>query len=94
MNAHQIIIRPLITEKNTNVMQLNKYCFEVLKDATKPQISGAISEIFKVTVLDVATMNVRGKMRRRGIRSGYTGRWKKAIVTLAAGDSIDVFEGM
>ena len=94
MNAHQIIIRPLITEKNTNLMQLNKYCFEVLKDATKPQISGAISEIFKVTVLDVATMNVRGKMRRRGIRSGSTGRWKKAIVTLAAGDSIDVFEGM
>ena len=47
-----------------------------------------------MTVLDVATMNVRGKMRRRGIRSGYTGRWKKAIVPLAAGDSIDVFEGM
>jgi large subunit ribosomal protein L23 len=47
-----------------------------------------------VTVTDVATINVRGKMRRRGIRTGYTSRWKKAIVTLAAGNTIDVFEGM
>lgn len=94
MNAHQIIIRPLITEKNTNLMTLNKYCFEVHVEATKPQIGAAIGEIFKVTVTNVTTMNVRGKMRRRGMRYGYTSSWKKAIVTLAAGDVIDVFEGM
>jgi large subunit ribosomal protein L23 len=94
MNAHQIIIRPLITEKNTNLMSLNKYSFEVDKTATKPQIGAAISEIFNVRVTNVTTMNVRGKLRRRGIRSGYTSRWKKAIVTLAAGDTIDVFQDM
>lgn len=94
MNAHQIIIRPLITEKNTNLMSLNKYSFEVEKTATKPQIGAAISEIFNVRVTNVTTMNVRGKLRRRGIRSGYTSRWKKAIVTLAAGDTIDVFQDM
>lgn len=94
MNAHQIIIRPLITEKNTNLMTQNKYCFEVHGSATKPQISAAIGEIFNVKVTDVATMNVRGKMRRRGMRYGYTSNWKKAIVTLAAGDAIDLFEGM
>jgi large subunit ribosomal protein L23 len=94
MNAHQIIIRPLITEKNTNLMSLNKYSFEVDRTATKPQIGAAISEIFNVRVTNVTTMNVRGKLRRRGIRSGYTSRWKKAIVTLAAGDTIDVFQDM
>jgi large subunit ribosomal protein L23 len=94
MNAHQIIIRPLITEKNTNLMQLNKYCFEVAKTASKPEIGAAIAEIFGVTVTSVATMNVRGKLRRRGMRYGYTSSWKKAVVTLAAGNTIDVFDGM
>jgi large subunit ribosomal protein L23 len=94
MNAHQIIIKPLITEKNTNLMQQNKYSFEVAKQASKPEIGAAIEEIFNVKVTSVATMNVRGKMRRRGMRYGYTSSWKKAIVTLAAGDTIDVFDGM
>lgn len=94
MNAHQIIIRPLITEKNTNLMSLNKYSFEVDKNATKPEIGAAISEIFNVRVTNVTTMNVRGKLRRRGMRYGYTSSWKKAIVTLAAGDTIDVFQDM
>ena len=67
MNAHQIIIRPLITEKNTNLMSLNKYSFEVDKTASKPQIGAAISEIFNVRVTNVTTMNVRGKLRRRGL---------------------------
>jgi large subunit ribosomal protein L23 len=94
MNVHQIIIRPLITEKNTNLMQQNKYCFEVAKTASKPEIGAAIAQIFGVTVTSVATMNVRGKLRRRGMRYGYTSSWKKAIVTLAAGNTIDVFDGM
>ncbi|MBO9324204.1 MAG: 50S ribosomal protein L23 [Roseiflexus sp.] len=93
MNPHQIIRRPLITEKNTNLMRFNKYSFEVDRNATKPQIKRAIEEIFNVRVTAVHTMNVRGKLRRRGRQYGYTADWKKAIVTLAEGDRIDLFEG-
>ncbi len=94
MNAHQIIIRPLITEKNTNLMSLGKYCFEVDRSANKLQIKEAIESIFSVQVVKVHTMNVRGKLRRRGMRYGYTADWKKAIVTLAEGDRIELFEGV
>ena len=94
MNAHQIILRPLITEKNTNLMAYNKYSFEVDRNANKIQIKRAIEEIFKVSVTKVHTMNMRGKMRRRGMRCGYTADWKKAIVTLAEGDRIELFEGV
>jgi large subunit ribosomal protein L23 len=94
MNAHQIILRPLITEKNTNLMVYNKYSFEVDRNASKTQIRQAIEEIFKVSVTKVHTMNMRGKMRRRGMRFGYTADWKKAIVTLAEGDRIELFEGV
>ena len=93
MNPHQIIKRPLITEKNTNLMRFNKYSFEVDRNATKPQIKRAIAEMFIVRVTAVHTMNVRGKLRRRGRQYGYTADWKKAIVTLAEGDRIDLFEG-
>jgi large subunit ribosomal protein L23 len=92
MNPQQIIIRPLITEKNTNLMAFNKYSFEVDRHATKPQIKRAIESIFNVSVTKVHTMNVRGKMRRRGRFVGYTSDWKKAIVTLAEGDRIELFE--
>lgn len=94
MNPHQIIIRPVITEKNTNLMRYNQYSFEVARQATKPQIKQAIESIFSVSVTTVRTMNVRGKMRRRGREFGYTSDWKKAIVTLAAGDRIELFEGV
>lgn len=92
MNDYQTIIRPLITEKNTNWMALNKYSFQVADMATKPQIKHAIQNIFSVTVTRVHTMNVRGKKRRRGREFGYTRGWKKAIVTLAEGDRIEIFE--
>lgn len=92
MNPHQIILRPLITEKNTNLMELNKYCFEVVREASKPQIKRAIEELFKVNVTKVHTMNMRGKLRRRGQHSGYQSEWKKAIVTLKPGDRIELFE--
>ena len=92
MNHYQIIIRPLVTEKNTNLMALNKYCFEVDREASKPQIKQAIETIFSVSVTKVHTMNVRGKLRRRGREFGYTRDWKKAIVTLAEGDRIELFE--
>lgn len=92
MNSYQIIVRPLITEKNTNHMELNKYSFEVVRDASKPEIKKAIEEIFSVEVAAVHTMNVRGKLRRRGRESGYLKNWKKAVVTLAAGNRIELFE--
>ena len=92
MNNYQVIIRPLVTEKNTNLMQLNKYCFEVAREANKPQIKQAVEAIFSVSVTKVHTMNVRGKLRRRGREFGYTRDWKKAVVTLAEGDRIDLFE--
>jgi large subunit ribosomal protein L23 len=94
MNPHQIIIRPLITEKNTNHMQFNKYSFEVDRNANKIQIRQAIETIFSVRVTAVHTMNVRGKLRRRGRDFGYAADWKKAIVTLAEGDRIELFEGV
>lgn len=90
---HEIIIRPLITEKNTALMVENKYSFEVLRTASKPEIKRAVETIFDVTVTKVHTMNVRGKLKRRGREMGYTRDWKKAIVTLAPGDRIEVFEG-
>lgn len=89
---HEIIVRPLITEKNTNLMVYNKYSFEVLRDSSKPEIKRAIETIFNVTVTKVHTMNVRGKLKRRGREVGYTRDWKKAIVTLAPGDRIEIFE--
>lgn len=94
MNAYQVIVRPLVTEKNTMLIEQGKYCFEIDRRASKPQVKAAIEEIFKVSVTDVATLNVRGKMKRRGKESGYTANWKKAIVTLAAGDRIELFEGV
>ena len=91
----QVLVAPIVSEKATLIAEKsNSVTFKVLQDATKPEIGAAIATIFNVTVTDVATINVRGKMRRRGIRTGYTSRWKKAIVTLAAGNTIDVFEGM
>ncbi len=89
---HEIIIRPLITEKNTNLMAYNKYSFEVLRNSSKPEIKRAIETIFNVTVTKVHTMNVRGKLKRRGREVGYTRDWKKAVVTLAPGDRIEIFE--
>jgi large subunit ribosomal protein L23 len=89
---HEILIRPLITEKNTSLMIFNKYSFEVIRDASKPEIKKAVETIFNVSVTKVHTMNVRGKLKRRGRESGYTREWKKAIVTLAPGDRIEIFE--
>ncbi|GIV97521.1 MAG: 50S ribosomal protein L23 [Herpetosiphonaceae bacterium] len=98
MNAYEIIIRPVITEKNTNLMELGKYTFEVAPGANKPMIKRAVEELFDVHVLDVNTMNVRGKRKvrrtRRGIIEGTTRSWKKAIVTLAPGERIEIFEGV
>lgn len=82
MLAHDIIIRPIVTEKTMKGMPEKKYTFEVNKDSGKVEISKAVEEIFKVKVLKVNTVNVRGRYRRKGKYSGYTASWKKAYVTL------------
>ena len=92
--AREIIIKPVVTEKSVDLMQENKYCFKVAKDANKIEIKNAIEEIFKVTVVNVSTVNVHGKMKRMGRTQGMTASWKKAVVTLREGDSIEVFEGL
>jgi large subunit ribosomal protein L23 len=92
MDARQIIIRPVVSEKSYELINDNRYTFEVAKDASKPQIAQAIQEIFGVTVTKVNTMNVSGKPRRLRFKAGHTRAWKKAIVTLKDGDSIEFFQ--
>lgn len=92
---HDIIVKPIITEKSMDDMAEGKYTFEVSKKATKVQIKKAIEEIFNVEVERVNTMNVDGKMKRQGMTSGRRPSWKKAIVKLKEGsDPIEFFEGM
>lgn len=94
MEARDIIIRPIVTEKSSNLMPLNKYTFVVHKKANKIQIKEAVEEIFKVKVLDVNTINYIGKLKRVGRSEGRRPDWKKAVVTLAEGDRIEIFEGL
>ena len=96
MTAHDIIIRPIITESSMAGAQQKKYTFEVAKDANKIEIAKAVAEVFDgVKVAKVNTMHVRGRMRRQGRFEGYTPSWKKAIVTLTEDSkSIEFFEGM
>ncbi len=93
-NVPQILRRPLtLTEKGAALKTaFNQVLFEVARDASKTQIRAAIESAFKVKVLDVRTMVVRGKMKRMGRGYAKTQNWKKAIVTLAPGDTIAIFE--
>ena len=91
---HRTIVRPLITEKSSAAYQdRGEYTFEVHPDATKPQIRSAIEQLFGVKVTGVWTSNVRGKEKRMGKSVGHRPNWKKAIVTLRVGDTIEIFEG-
>jgi len=90
-DPRDVIIRPIVSEKSYAMIEQNRYTFEVAKTASKPQIASAISEIFGVTVTSVNTMNVTGKPRRVRFAKGKTRDWKKAVVTLAQGDTIDLF---
>ena len=93
--AHDIIVRPLITEKSLSAPSEKRYSFEVLKTATKPEIAAAVEEVFGVKVADVNTMIMKKKPARMGVHAGYKKAWKKAIVTLAADSkSIEFFDGM
>jgi large subunit ribosomal protein L23 len=91
MELYEVIRRPLITEKNTMVQAQDKYTFEVAPGATKPMIRRAVETLFKVDVTDVNTSRVHGKLRRVGKSRGMTRSWKKAVVTLKAGQRIEAF---
>lgn len=97
MNAYDLIRRPIISEKNTLLMESGQYTFEVSSKATKEQVKAAVETIFKVNVVAVNTLNVSPKeslKRRRGGRPlvGQSAGYKKAVVRLAAGQRIDIFE--
>lgn len=86
-----LILKPIITEKGTIQMELNKYVFDVLPKATKPDIKAAIESLFDVTVVKVNTLTLPRKKRRVGRFMGYKAQYKRAIVTLKDGDSITLF---
>ena len=91
--AHQIILAPLITEKSTQLKdEESLLCFRVARDANKIEIKKAVEKIFSVHVTNVRTMNVAGKQKRLGRFQGYRPDWKKAIVSLKAGEAIELFE--
>ncbi len=94
MNARDIIIKPIITEKSTMLMSEGKYTFCVPLKANKYQIRDAVEEIFDVKVESVSTMRMQGKTKRLGRYQGKRSDWKKAIVTLKEGETIEIFEGV
>jgi large subunit ribosomal protein L23 len=95
MEVHDIVLRPIITEKAMSGMSMKKYTFRVKKDANKIEIAKAVEDIFKVSVGKVNTVSVRGRLKRHGKFKGYTPDWKKAVVTLKSGSkSIEFFDGM
>jgi large subunit ribosomal protein L23 len=93
MNARTVIIRPIVSEKSYALLSANKYTFRVHENAHKTQIRQAVEEIFGVRVLEVRTMSVKSKPKRRGVSSGRTRSWKKAVVQLHPEDRIELFEG-
>jgi large subunit ribosomal protein L23 len=94
MDMYHIIRRALVTEKSTLAKEENKYVFEVDRRANKIEVTNAVEKIFKVKVLDVHVMNVAGKKKRVGRILGEKPSWKKAVVTLAPGSRIEIYEGV
>ncbi len=95
MKAPQdIILRPIITENSMMGISGGKYTFKVAPDANKIEIAQAVEALFHVTVTKVNTINCKGRAKRVGMNAGYKSDWKKAIVTVKEGDSIEFFESM
>ena len=94
-NPHDIIIKPVVTERSMDDMNDNKYTFVVDRKSNKTEIRTAVEAVFGVTVAKVNTMNMLGKVKRQGAHSGKRADWKKAIVTLTEDSKgIEFFEGM
>ncbi len=94
MDHSQVIIRPVVSEKSYVLAAADKYTFRVHPDAHKTQIRQAIESLFDVHVLEVRTMSVKSKPKRRGLTSGRTRQWKKAVVQVREGDTIPIFQGL
>ncbi len=95
MQIENVISRPLITEKGTQLREAgNQYIFEVDRRATKNQVKEAVQKLFKVQVNQVRTLNIRGKLKRVGKSIGKRSNWKKAYITLKPGSTIEFFEGV
>jgi large subunit ribosomal protein L23 len=94
MHLYEVLRRPLITEKNTDLQAQGKYVFKVAGDANKTQIKQAVETAFKVSVTAVNIMTVHGKKKRMGRREVQNPSWKKAVVTLKPGNKIELFEGV
>ena len=90
-DPREVIIRPVITEHSYDMMEHNTYTFEVAKDSNKVEIRQAVEAIFNVKVTKVNTLNVKSKPKRMRNAAGRTRTWKKAMVTLKAGDTIELF---
>src|ERR687892_624584 len=94
MDAGQVIIRPVVSEKSYVLATVGKYTFRVHPDSHKTQIKQAIEQLFDVLVVDVRTASVPSKPKRRGYTAGRTRAWKKAVVQVREGDSIPIFQGL
>ncbi len=94
MEHTKVIISPVVSEKSYVLAANDRYTFRVHPDAHKTQIRQAVEALFDVNVIDVRTMSVKSKPKRRGHTSGRTRQWKKAIVQVRAGQSIPVFQGL
>jgi large subunit ribosomal protein L23 len=94
MHLYEVLRRPLVTEKNSALQTMNKYVFEIADGANKKMIQDAVEKAFKVKVIGINVVTVPGKSKRVGRRLTHTNPWKKAIVTLQAGDKIEYFEGV
>jgi len=91
VNPRSVIIRPIVSEKSYALLTANKYTFRVHPDAHKTQIRQAVEKLFAVDVLDVNVIKMPAKPKRRGMHVGSRPGWKKAVVTIAAGQTIDAF---
>ena len=94
LTARQVLIAPVVSEKSYSLIEARKYAFRVHPDAHKTQIRQAVEELFGVHVVDVRTMSVKPKPKRRGYTAGTRRSWKKAIVQVREGDSIPIFQGL
>jgi large subunit ribosomal protein L23 len=94
MDASQVIIRPVVSEKSYVLATADKYTFRVHPKAHKTQIRQAVEALFDVNVVEVHTMSVKSKPKRRGQTAGRTRSWKKAIVQVAPGQTIPIFQGL
>jgi large subunit ribosomal protein L23 len=95
LHPNQVLLAPVVSEKSYSLINDRKYTFKVHEDAHKTQIRQAVEVMFPdVKVIDVRTMSVKSKPKRRGLVTGRTRRWKKAVVQVRAGDSIPIFQGL